>query len=218
MPAKPDILLYERKAWTSGFSLVAGVDEAGRGPLAGPVVAAALVFDAGFLADCVPEELLGLTDSKALSEKKRDHFFELLSNLKTVRIGVGICSAEEIDQINILRATHRAMARALEDLAEAAQFALVDGNPVKGLPCPSESIVKGDALSLSISAASVIAKVTRDRMVYELDARHPEYGFANHKGYGTKEHIAAVRKYGPLPCHRKTFRPISELSQLDFGF
>lgn len=218
MPAKPDILLYERKAWTSGFSLVAGVDEAGRGPLAGPVVAAALVFEAGYLADGVPGELLGLTDSKALSEKKRDHFFELLSNLNTARFGVGICSAEEIDQINILRATHKAMARALEGLDEAAQFALVDGNPVRGLPCPSESIVKGDALSLSISAASVIAKVTRDQMVYELDKQYPEYGFANHKGYGTKEHIAAIHKYGPLPCHRKTFRPISELNQLDFGF
>lgn len=218
MPAKPDILLYERKAWASGFSVVAGVDEAGRGPLAGPVVAAAVVFDAAFLSGGVPEELLGLTDSKVLSEKKRDCFFSLLSGLSVAKIGVGISSAEEIDRINILCATHKAMACALEDLAEAAQFALVDGNPVRGLPCLSESIVKGDALSLSISAASVVAKVTRDRMIYELDKLHPEYGFARHKGYGTKEHIAAIRKYGPLSCHRKTFRPVSELNQLDFEF
>jgi ribonuclease HII len=218
MPAKPDILLYERKAWKSGFSFVAGVDEAGRGPLAGSVVAAAVVFDADYLRSGVPDELRGLTDSKALTEKKRDHFFELLTNLGAARIGVGSCSAEEIDQINILRATHKAMAQALADLDMPAQFALVDGNPVKGLPCPSENIIKGDALSLSISAASVIAKVTRDQMVYELDRQHPEYGFANHKGYGTKEHIAAIHAYGPLPCHRKTFRPISELNQLDFGF
>ncbi|MFC1467567.1 ribonuclease HII [Verrucomicrobiota bacterium] len=218
MPAKPDILLYERKAWTSGFSLVAGVDEAGRGPLVGPVVAAAVVFDVGFLSAGVPDELLGLTDSKALTEKKRDHFFELLRGLDAVQIGVGVCSAEEIDRINILRATHKAMALALDDLDVAAQFALVDGNPVQGLPCPSENIVKGDALSLSISAASVIAKVTRDRMIYELDKLHPEYGFARHKGYGTAEHIAAIHEHGPLPCHRKTFRPISELNQLDFGF
>lgn len=218
MPAKPDILLYERKAWASGFSLVAGVDEAGRGPLAGSVVAAAVVFDPEYLSEGVPDELLGLTDSKALTEKKRDHFFSLLQELDAARIGVGSCSAEEIDQINILRATHKAMALALDDLKESVQFALVDGNPVHGLPCPSENIVKGDALSLSISAASVIAKVTRDRMVYELDNQHPEYGFANHKGYGTAEHIAAIHKYGPLPCHRKTFRPISELNQLDFGF
>jgi ribonuclease HII len=217
MPAKPDILLYERKAWASGFSLVAGVDEAGRGPLAGSVVAAAVVFDAGFLDAGVPPELLGLTDSKALTEKKRDHFFELLQGLDAAHIGVGSCSETEIDEINILRATHRAMARALSDLKTPPQFALVDGRPVPGLPCPSESIVKGDALSLSISAASVIAKVTRDQMVYELDKLHPEYGFGRHKGYGTKEHVAAIHKYGPLPCHRKTFRPISELNQLDLG-
>ncbi len=218
MPTKPDILLYENKAWKSGFSFVAGVDEAGRGPLAGPVVAAALIFDKDFLSNGVPPELIGLTDSKALSEKKRDHFFEILTNHPSVKFGVGISDAKEIDQINILQATYKAMARALENLPEIAQFALVDGNPAKGLPCPSENIVKGDSWSLSISAASVIAKVTRDKMVYELDKLHPEYGFAKHKGYGTKEHIAAINKFGVLECHRKTFKPISERNQLDFGF
>lgn len=218
MPAKPDLLLYERKAWASGFSFVAGVDEAGRGPLAGSVVAAAVIFDPAYLADGIPSELVGLTDSKVLTEKKRDHFYALLRNLDAASIGVGVCSEKIIDEINILQATHKAMALALSDLNVAAQFALVDGRPVPGLPCRSENIIKGDALSVSISAASVVAKVTRDQMVYELDRIHPEYGFARHKGYGTKEHIAAIYKYGPLPCHRKTFRPMCELNQLDFNF
>jgi ribonuclease HII len=209
----PDVLLYEKEAWASGFLRLAGIDEAGRGPLAGPVVAAAVMFD----PDYIQAELLPtfgkLTDSKAMTEKDREEYFQLLETSGSVSIGVGIIEAEEIDQINILKATHKAMAIAAAQINP--QFALVDGLPVKGLPCASRSIVKGDALSISISAASIIAKVTRDRLLVELDARHPEYGFASHKGYGTKRHLEALHKYGAIPAHRKTFRPVAELNQLD---
>lgn len=211
----PDVLLYEKEAWTSGFLRLAGVDEAGRGPLAGPVVAAAVVFERDYIESAALDVLAGLTDSKALTEARRETFFELLSTCPSVEIGVGIVPAEEIDRINILKATHRAMALAVGQIE--VEFVLVDGLPVKGLPCPSKSIVKGDALSISISAASIIAKVTRDRLMIELDAQYPQYGFATHKGYGTKAHLAALKKYGPIAEHRKTFRPVAELNQLDFG-
>lgn len=211
-----DMLVFEKEAWNSGLFFVAGVDEAGRGPLAGPVVAAAVVFEREPLGD--GQIFSGLTDSKALTEKKRDLFFEQLMACPFAHTAFAVIEPEEIDSINILQATWKAMASALSALDRLPNFALVDGNPVRGLPCDSKSIVKGDAKSLSIAAASVIAKVTRDRMMVELDARHPEYGFARHKGYGTKRHLEAIRKFGPLPCHRKTFRPISELNQGEFRF
>lgn len=218
MADRPDLLRFEREAWMSGFVLVCGVDEAGRGPLAGPVVAAVALFDRAWLEAGVPEALTGLTDSKALSEKRRDHFFALFQTLDTLKTATGYCTPEEIDRLNILRATHRAMARAVQALPVLPQQALVDGLPVRGLPCGSKAIVKGDALSLSIAAASVVAKVTRDRMMLELDRQYPEYGFAQHKGYGTRAHLAAMARFGALPCHRRSFRPLRESRQelLDF--
>ena len=212
----PDVLLYEKRAWTSGSLRLAGIDEAGRGPLAGPVVAAAVIFDVAFLKKEYGTSLARLTDSKAMTHKTREEYFSILSESPFVQTGVGIVQPEEIDQINILQATHKAMALAAKEIAP--DFALVDGLPVKGLPCASESIVKGDALSISISAASVIAKVTRDRMMVAFDEQYPGYGFAEHKGYGTKKHLKALKRLGTTPLHRKSFRPVAELNQMDFFF
>ena len=209
----PDVLLFEKEAWASGFARLAGIDEAGRGPLAGPVVAAAVIFDPDYITAELTTIYAALTDSKAMTEKRREAYFDTLNASAAVKIGVGIVEPEEIDRINILRATHKAMGVAAA--AVAADFALVDGLPVQGLPCGHQAIVKGDALSISISAASIIAKVSRDRMMVELDARHPEYGFAAHKGYGTKRHLEALRKHGALAAHRQTFRPVAELNQMD---
>jgi len=213
-----DMLAFEKEAWKSGLFFIAGVDEAGRGPLAGPVVAAAVAFDRDFLESGGAELFAGLTDSKALTEKKRETFFEQLIVCPFAHTAFAVIGPDAIDSINILQATWKAMAAALSGLNRMPDLALVDGNPVRGLPCNSQNIVKGDAKSLSIAAASIIAKVTRDRMMVELDKEFPEYGFARHKGYGTQAHVAAIHKHGPVSCHRKTFRPISELNQrrLDF--
>lgn len=210
MTALAPRLVYEHQAWDSGHSEVAGVDEAGRGPLAGSVVAAAVIFSRSFLLSDDAECFLQLTDSKVLTEVARNHFFGLLTTHDAVKYGVGIVSAAEIDQMNILRATHCAMARAIADMPVQPSFILVDGRPVSGLPVPSQAIVKGDRLSLSIAAGSVIAKVTRDKMLYELDQEFPEYGFARHKGYGTKAHLEALSAYGPCREHRRSFRPVRE--------
>ncbi len=210
----PDVLLYEKEAWASGFLRLAGIDEAGRGPLAGPVVAAAVIFDPDYILSELDSTFGRLTDSKAMTEARREEYFELLTASEFASIGVGIVDAVEIDRINILKATHKAMALAAQKVDP--QFALVDGLPVKGLPCGSKSIVKGDALSISISAASIIAKVTRDRIMVELDAQYPEYGFAGHKGYGTKQHLEALKQHGAMPEHRQSFRPVAELNQMDF--
>ena len=174
---------------------------------------APLFFDPEYIKAELESTFDRLTDSKAMTEARREEYFELLTHSEFVTVGVGIVGADEIDRINILKATHKAMALAAQQIKP--QFALVDGLPVKGLPCDSKSIVKGDALSISISAASIIAKVTRDRMMVELDARYPEYGFAGHKGYGTKQHLEALKKHGAIPAHRKSFRPVAELNQLD---
>ena len=211
-----DMLAFEKEAWKSGLFFIAGVDEAGRGPLAGPVVAAAVAFEREPLG--AGEAFAGLTDSKALTEKKREAFFEQLTVCPFAHTAFAVIEPDEIDSINILQATWKAMATALSALDRMPDLALVDGNPVRGLPCKSKSVVKGDAKSLSIAAASIIAKVTRDRLMVELDAKHPTYGFAAHKGYGTKRHLEAIRKHGPLDCHRKTFRPISELNQGELDF
>lgn len=198
---------FEREAFAAGFQRVAGLDEAGRGPLAGPVVAACVVLP---LLSGIPEVLEGLTDSKQLSPRRREHFFRILHGLPGVGIGVGRAGVAEIDRLNILRATHLAMARAAAALRPAADFLLVDGLPVRGLPAPSRAIVHGDALSLSIAAASVIAKVTRDRLMTAMDPRHPGYGFARHKGYGTAVHLEALRRLGPCPAHRRSFQPVAD--------
>jgi ribonuclease HII len=194
---------FERAALRHGAKIIAGVDEAGRGPLAGPVVAAAVILPDGY-------KLPGLNDSKQLSAEQRDAFFLTLTNDPLVRFGVGIVEAEWIDRINILQATHRAMAEALRRLPLPPDHVLVDGLPVKSLTIPQTAIVKGDARSFSIAAASVIAKVTRDRLMLALHARYPAYGFDQHKGYPTPEHLAALRAHGPCPEHRRTFGPVRE--------
>lgn len=210
------MLRFEHEAWARGYRRVAGVDEAGRGPLAGPVVAAAVVFERAFL---VAEEgglLAGLTDSKQLTPLRREAFWALLLDRPEVRAGVGLADATEIDRLNILRATHLAMHRAVAALDDppgtglAPDHILVDGLAVPGFPCSSTPIVNGDALSLSIAAASVIAKVSRDRLMRELDSRFPAYGFAAHKGYGTKAHIQALLEHGASPAHRRSFRPVQD--------
>ena len=157
------------------------------------------------------EGLPGLNDSKQLTAAKREALFAALLERADVHCSVGIASTEEIDRLNILRATHLAMARAVEGLSLRPDFCLVDGLPVKGMPVPHRAIVKGDGRSLSIAAASVLAKVTRDRMMTEADAEFPQYGFAKHKGYGTKVHMEALRKHGPCPLHRRSFAPVSQM-------
>jgi ribonuclease HII len=211
----PDVLFYEKEAWTSGFLRLAGIDEAGRGPLAGPVVAAAAIFKQEYLTAEVDGVFKGLTDSKAMTEAKREEFFSLLTGSDSVEIGLGIIEAPEIDQLNILKATHKAMAMAAAEVSP--DYILVDGLAVNGLPCESRNIVKGDTLSISISAASIIAKVTRDRIMVEMDAQYPGYGFAGHKGYGTKEHLSALKEHGPTPQHRQSFKPVYDLDQLEMN-
>lgn len=208
------MLQFERQAWGQGHHRLAGVDEAGRGPLAGPVVAAALVFSREFLEAEQYGALRDINDSKCLSARQREHLYGFLVNCPHVAFAVGMAGASEIDSRNILRATHEAMARAIQGLAEMPDYALVDGLPVPGLPCPSLSVVDGDARSLSIAAASIIAKVTRDRIMVELDRIYPLYGFAGHKGYGTKAHLEALLEQGPCPEHRRSFRPVREAERL----
>lgn len=194
--------VYEEQARSQGYSSIAGLDEAGRGPLAGPVVAAAVILPVGF-------EETGIRDSKAISPKTRDKSFDKIMS-GALAVGVGIVDVKVIDEINILRATHAAMKAALNDLGVAFDYVLVDGLPVQGLPAPSLAIVKGDAKCISIAAASIIAKVTRDRMMLEMDKEFPGYGFAGHKGYCTKEHLEAIDRLGPCPCHRRSFAPVYE--------
>ena len=193
----------ERALRARGFLLVAGVDEAGRGPLAGPVVAAAVILPDNF-------ELDGLNDSKKVAPKKRATLHAKLTAQAEVLWAVAEACVEEIDRLNILRATHLAMARALDALPRRPDHALVDGLPVRGLPVEHTALVEGDALSLSIAAASIIAKVTRDRLMTDLDAEYPQYGFARHKGYGVREHLEALRNHGPCPVHRRTFQPVAQ--------
>lgn len=182
-------------------STIAGVDEVGRGPLVGDVVAAAVILD--------PQNpIYGLNDSKKLSEKKRNELAILIRD-QAIAVSIGRASVEEIEQLNILHATMLAMKRAVDGLSVKPAFCKVDGNRIPpGLPCPAEAIVKGDSKEVSIAAASIIAKVQRDGEMKELHERHPEYGFNQHKGYGTKKHIAALEEYGIIKEHRKTFAPI----------
>jgi len=199
---------FERPLWSQQVSRVAGVDEAGRGPLAGPVVAAAAILPPRWVDAGLPAELAGLNDSKQLTETQRESFFAFLTSCGAIEFGIAQVDAGVIDVINILQATHRAMNDALGQLKSLPPHALVDGRPVKTLRVPQTAIVKGDARSYSIAAASVLAKVTRDRLMRAYAVQFPEYGFAEHKGYGTAKHLAAIAKHGACPIHRLTFAPL----------
>ncbi len=204
---------HERKWLGEGCSLIAGIDEVGRGPLAGPVVAASAMFSVEVIKSGLPEPLCEINDSKKLSIKKREKLYDLLNQFDGVRFGVSIVGPEEIDRINILQATHKAMCDSLISLGEKPDHLLVDGRPVDSLGKAQSAIVKGDSLSYSIGAASIIAKVTRDRMMEKFDADFPGYGFSSNKGYGTKEHLDALYDLGPCPIHRQSFAPIRKESQ-----
>jgi ribonuclease HII len=195
------MLRYERKAYQDGAKLVAGIDEAGRGPLAGPVIAAAVVLPQEFHHDT-------LTDSKLLTARQRDRIFSELTDNPDVFWAVGVSSVKVIDRDNILRATERAMVAAFNALPCKPDHALIDGRPVRRFPAPQTAIVGGDGKSFSIAAASVIAKVTRDRLMIQLHEQFPQYNFARHKGYGTPEHLAALEQHGPSPVHRRSFAPV----------
>jgi len=208
------LLEFDRQFSQKGFSRFAGVDEAGRGPLAGPVVAAAVVLNREFIGGEPEGLVLAINDSKKLSSVKREAIYAFLVSSPHVAMGVGISGSDEIDRINILRATHAAMRRALEKITPLPDHALVDGLPVPGLPCPSTAVVGGDGKSLSIAAASIVAKVVRDRMMCDLDRQYPQYGMAAHKGYGTAAHIKVLLEYGPCPVHRRSFQPVRDAEQI----
>ena len=198
-----DLLKYEKELYDQGITLIGGVDEVGRGPLVGPVVAACVILPVNY-------ELTGLNDSKKLSEKKREQLYDIIMK-DAISVGVGIVGPEKIDEINILEASRLAMKLAIEDLDVKPEFVLSDAMKLTNIDIPYKDIVHGDALSLSIAAGSVIAKVTRDRMMYELDKEYPEYGFAKHKGYPTKAHLEKIREYGVLKNYRFTYKPVSDL-------
>lgn len=207
-PTHTNRFQFERELLASGIARIAGVDEAGRGPLAGPVVAAAVVFPSAWIESGLPGELARLNDSKQVSEKQRERFFDFLSTHPDIDSGVAVVDAETIDRINILRATHQAMNEALASLSSPPEHALVDGLRVNTLSRPQTAIVKGDSKSFTIAAASILAKVTRDRLMVEYDMEHPGYGFARHKGYGTALHLEALATHGPCPIHRLSFAPV----------
>ena len=197
---------YEARAWKTGVTRLAGIDEAGRGPLAGPVVAAAVIIG--------PERRIkGLADSKLLTAEQLDALFERITE-RAVAIGVGIVDHETIDRINILQATRRAMIEALAALSVAPDFVITDFVALRDLTCPQRNLIDGDARCASVAAASIIAKVTRDRLMLEADRTFPEYGFARHKGYATPEHLAALDRLGPCPLHRRTFSGVWRQGEL----
>jgi ribonuclease HII len=198
-------LRYERKLWRAGVQVVAGVDEAGVGPMAGPVVAAAVIF--------APEVFIkGVNDSKQLAAERREDLYPQIQS-QARAVGVGIASPGEIDELNIFWATMAASERALLALAQAPEHVLVDGRLIPELKLPQTKIVGGDRKSFCIAAASIIAKVTRDRMMVAYDAQYPDYGFARHKGYCTADHFAALERLGPTPIHRRSFAPVWEAAQ-----
>lgn len=197
-----DLWKYEKELYKQNINNIAGTDEAGRGPLYGPVVAACVVLPKNF-------ELEGLNDSKKLTEKKRNEYYNYL--IENVTYGVGIISPKEIDEINIYEASRKAMKIAIDEVRKQIKvdYVLTDAMPID-LDIPVKPIIKGDAKSITIAAASVLAKVTRDKMMYEIDEKHPEYGFKNHKGYPTKKHIEAINKYGLIDGYRKTYGPVKK--------
>ena len=200
----PDLSL-ELALHARGLRSIAGVDEAGRGPLAGPVAAAAVILPMDY-------QCPGLDDSTKLSASKRARLFESLTTDPRVAWAAATADCAEIDRLNILRATHLAMRRAVEALVPLPDHCLIDGLPVPGFPLPHDAIVKGDGTSLSIAAASIIAKVTRDRIMLEIDREFPQFGFSRHQGYGTREHLEALRIHGPCRHHRRSFQPVSQLT------
>ena len=195
------MMVYEKEAQKQGFQYVAGIDEVGRGPLAGPVVAAAVIL---------PENIFisGINDSKKLSSKKREQLYQEIKN-EALAIGIGVVGADVIDEINIYQATKKAMNIAINQLSIFPDFLLIDAMKID-TPITQRSLIKGDSLSVSIASASIIAKVYRDRLMMEYSKKYPEYQFEKNAGYGTREHIQAIRKFGPTPIHRKTFAPIKE--------
>ncbi len=200
---KIDLYKYEKELWTSGINYIGGVDEVGRGPLIGPVVTACVVLPKEFKLD-------GLNDSKKLTEKKREEYYDYIME-HALSVSVGMMDEKVIDDVNIYEATKLAMYQSINNSSIKPEHVLIDAMKLENLEMPSTSIIKGDAKSISIAAASVIAKVTRDRMMIELDKKYPMYGFKSHKGYPTKKHIEAIEKYGLIEGYRKTFKPISEI-------
>ena len=196
-----DLYIYEKELISKGIKLIGGIDEVGRGPLVGPVVAACVILPLNY-------KLEGLTDSKKLSEKKREKFFGILSK-DAISIGIGIIDEKKIDEVNIYEATKLAMTEAFNKMDVKPEHVLIDAMPLE-LPVPTTSIIKGDAKSLTIAAASVIAKVTRDRMMDELHEKYPYYNFKKNKGYPTKEHVEAINKYGIIKEHRKSYGPVKD--------
>lgn len=188
---------FEQSALNKGYKSVCGIDEAGRGPLAGPVYAAAVILPIG-------AEIDGLNDSKKLSEKKREELFDIINEV-AISVSVGIATEKEIDEINILQATFLAMKRAIEGLEIPADYAIIDGNRAPELEIPSETVIKGDGKVMSVAAASIIAKVSRDRFMLKIAEEYPEYQFEKHKGYGTRLHYEMIEKYGVSPIHRRSF-------------
>ncbi|CZR96585.1 Ribonuclease HII [Clostridioides difficile] len=191
------INIFENEGYNKGYLYIGGIDEAGRGPLAGPVVASVVVFKKD-------TKIEGVNDSKKLSEAKRDELFEVIKK-EALDYGIGIVNNEEIDEFNILNATYMAMKKAINCLKQAPDYLLVDAATIPGIDIAQNPIVKGDSKSISIAAASILAKVTRDSIMYQYDRVYPEYGFKSHKGYGTKEHYEAIEKHGITPIHRKSF-------------
>jgi ribonuclease HII len=198
-------LEHENSLRARGFSLIAGIDEAGRGPLAGPVVAAAVVLPSDYHHDV-------LRDSKQLTPLQRERLFEELIGRADVFWAVSVVTHRDVDKLNILRATHKAMRAAAAQLASVPDHVLIDGLPVRPFPIQQTALVDGDTLSFSIAAASVIAKVTRDRLMLDFDREFPDYGFAQHKGYATEMHLERLRQHGPCPIHRRTFLPVQQLT------
>jgi ribonuclease HII len=200
----PDLSL-ETALQARDYHRIAGIDEAGRGPLAGPVAAAAVILPRFFTCP-------GLDDSKKISPKKREHLYTILTTDPQIEWAVATADCEEIDRLNILRATHLAMQRAAEAIYPKPDYCIIDGLRVSNFPLPHDGIVKGDGKSLSIAAASIIAKVTRDRLMSKIDEEFPQFGFAKHQGYGTKAHLEALRTYGPCRHHRRSFKPVAQFS------
>lgn len=203
-----DLYKYEHELYDKGLKYIGGVDEVGRGPLVGPVVTACVVLPPDF-------KLEGLTDSKKLSEKKRNLFYDYIKE-HAVCYAIGMCTPEEIDEMNIYEASRQAMIRAINEVRKSIplEHVLIDAMPID-MDIPTTSIIKGDAKSISIAAASVMAKVTRDKMMYDLDKLHPEYGFASHKGYPTKKHLEAIHKYGLIDGYRKSYGPVKEILEVE---
>lgn len=205
-----DLYKYEKELWNKGYNYIAGIDEVGRGPLIGPVVTACVILPKDF-------KLKGLTDSKKLSEKKREEFYPYIME-HALAVGIGIKSSEVIDKVNIYEATKLAMYDSILNSKIKPEYVLIDAMKLEKLDIPSNSIIKGDSKSISIAAASVVAKVTRDRMMIELDKQYPMYGFKSHKGYPTKKHIEALNKYGIIDGYRHTFKPVCDLVKKDGNY